>query len=184
MAQEALDLALNAAPAGRRLSGTVLIKPNVGRVSVPGTGVCTNPEVVRGVIRAVRAHGADRIVVGDGPIWGVDIQEALTSTGIRAVCEAENAECVDPDGCGFVDVPIAGGVVVDHLRFSALIRQVDSIISVPVMKTHMYTTVSLSIKNMKGCLYRMEKTKLHRLNRQVPDAGKGRVLDYGIADMA
>jgi hypothetical protein len=30
----------------------------------------------------------------------------------------------------------------------------------------------------------MEKTKLHRLNRKIPDAGKGRVLDYGIADMA
>jgi uncharacterized protein (DUF362 family) len=139
---------------------------------------------VRGVIRAVREWGAGRILVGDGPIWGVDIQEALTASGIRRVCEEENAACVDMDSFGWIDLPIAGGVVVDRLRFSALIRQVDRIISVPVMKTHMYTTVSLSIKNMKGCLYRMEKTKLHRINRPVPDPGKGRVLDYGIADMA
>lgn len=181
MAQRALDgiLAEPSTFAGK----TVLIKPNIGRVSSPGTGVCTHPEVVRGVIHAVRAHGAADILVGDGPIWGVDIQEALTASGIRAVCDQEGVTCVDLDGHGYEDVPIPDGVVVQTLRVSALVRKVDCIISVPVMKTHMYTGVSLGIKNMKGCLYKMEKTKLHRINRPVPDSGKGRVLDYGIADM-
>lgn len=163
---------------------TVLVKPNIGRVSVPGTGVCTDPEVVRGVVRFFVQHGAGRVLVGDGPIWGVDIWKALEQTGIRAVCAEEGVECVDMDAYGSITIPIPHGVVVDSLKFSALIRQVDCIVSVPVMKTHMYTGATLGIKNMKGCLYKMEKTKLHRINKPVPDAGKGRVLDYGIADMA
>ncbi len=185
MAEDALSAVLAADNDGARLRGaTVLIKPNVGRVSVPGTGVCTDPEVVRGAIRAVGRFAPARVLVGDGPIWGVDIREALERTGIEAVCRQEGVDCVDLDGFGSLVLPVPDGVVVNRLKFSALIRQVDCVISVPVLKTHMYTGVSLSIKNMKGCLYKMEKTKLHRLNRTVPDPGKGRVLDWGIADMA
>ena len=33
---------------------TVMIKPNVGHAEPPETSVCTNPEVVRAVIREVR----------------------------------------------------------------------------------------------------------------------------------
>ena len=185
MAEEALSAAFAEQQARESLRGkTILLKPNVGRVSRPGTGVCTNPEIVRGAVRAAKALDPARILVGDGPIWGVDIHEALEQTGIAGVCREEGVECVDLDGFGFEDVAIPSGIVVKSLRFSALVRQADCIVSIPVMKTHMYTGVSLSIKNMKGCLYKMEKTKLHRINRDIPDPGKGRVLDYGIADMA
>ena len=163
---------------------TVLVKPNVGRVAAAGSGVCTAPDVVRGVVRFFKAHGAGRILVGDGPIWGVDIREAMERTGIAAMCREEGVECVDLDGYGSVTLSIPEASVVEKLKFSALIREVDGLVSVPVMKTHMYTGATLGIKNLKGCLYKMEKTKLHRLNRPVPDPDKGRVLDYGIADMA
>ncbi len=166
------------------LPQTVLVKPNVGRAAAMGSGVCTHPEVVRGVVRFFASLGVARILVSDGPIWGVNTHEAMERTGIQAVCDQEGVECVDMDGFGSVTVPILCGKVVDKLVFSALLQQVDCIVSVPVMKTHMYTGVTLGIKNMKGCLYKMEKTKLHRLNKAVPNPTKGRVLDYGIADMA
>jgi len=50
------------------------------------------------------------------------------------------------------------------------------------MKTHMHTGVTLSVKNMKGCLWRRSKTDLHMLN---PIEGHSdRPLDIAIADMS
>ena len=52
------------------------------------------------------------------------------------------------------------------------------------MKTHMHTRVTLSIKNMKGLLWRREKARLHQLrsNRRITKGDKE--LDVAISDMA
>lgn len=162
----------------------VLLKPNVGRNSPAGTGVCTHPEVIRGLIRFFQEKQAKTIYVGDGPLFGVDEWEALASSGIKQVCEETGAICVNLDEFSELDIVIPQGVIVDKLKFTSLIKEVDLIVSVPVMKTHMYTGVTLSVKNMKGCLYKKEKTKLHRIFKEPPDKSKGLTLDYGIADMA
>ncbi|HKM39095.1 MAG TPA: DUF362 domain-containing protein [bacterium] len=162
----------------------VLLKPNAGRVSKARTGVCTNAEVVRGVIRFFKQQGAGKIIVGDGAIWGENTDEALASAGIKAMCDQEGVDCVNLDKFPPVDKDINDGVMVSRLKFSSLVFAVDLVVSIPVIKTHMYTGASLSIKNMKGCLYGIEKTRLHRLNKPSPDLSKGRCLDWGIADLA
>jgi uncharacterized protein (DUF362 family) len=65
---------------------TVLIKPNlVGSTASP----CTpNPEVVRGVIQAVKAAGATKILIGDSPASGTAVS-VMASVGIHAVNQAE-----------------------------------------------------------------------------------------------
>lgn len=73
--------------------------------------------------------------------------------------------------------------MVQKLKMSRLPFQVDRVVSVPVMKTHMYAGVTLSVKNMKGCLYQKDKTRLHRINQAPPDIRKGKCLDYGIVDL-
>ncbi|MDP3013047.1 MAG: DUF362 domain-containing protein, partial [Candidatus Subteraquimicrobiales bacterium] len=55
---------------------------------------------------------------------------------------------------------------------------------VPVMKTHMHTRVSLSIKNMKGLLWRREKARLHHLRSNKKITGVHKALDYAISEMA
>ncbi len=161
----------------------VLLKPNVGRAAKPKTAVCTNPEVVRGLIRFFKEQEAI-ITVGDGSIWGVNLHDAMLETGIKEVCDEENVECVNLDEYGYIDLEIPNPFVIEKMRFSKLMPEIDCIVSIPVAKTHMYTGATLGIKNLKGCLYKMEKTKLHRLDKEVPDKNIGRVLDYGIADMA
>jgi len=58
----------------------------------------------------------------------------------------------------------------------------DFVVSIPVMKMHMHTGVTLAVKNMKGCLWRRSKVELHMLPPVGPDADKP--LDIAIADMA
>ena len=87
------------------------------------------------------------------------------------------------DDSGMEEREIPGGVMVRRLKLSNLPFQVDRLVSVPVIKTHMYAGVTLSVKNMKGCLYQKDKTRLHRLSQDPPDIRKGKCLDYGIVDL-
>ncbi|GEM_PF-6174 len=162
----------------------VLLKVNTGFKGPARSGLCTSPDVVSGLIRYFKEQGAGRVLVGDSSIVGVDGMEALDAAGILEVCRREDVECVDLNAYGPLERRVPDGVMVDSILFSALLAECDIVVSVPVMKTHMYTGASLSIKNMKGAMWRREKTKLHRLHRPVPEGAVGRALDYGILDLA
>jgi uncharacterized protein (DUF362 family) len=52
------------------------------------------------------------------------------------------------------------------------------------MKTHMHTRVTLSIKNMKGLLWRREKARFHQLQYDETITQGDKELDIAISDMA
>jgi len=162
----------------------VLLKVNTGFKGPASSGLCTSPQVVRGLIRFFKERGAEKISVGDSSIVGVDSMEALSEAGILEVCRQEGVDCVDLNTFGPVEKKIKNGWMVDSILFSQAIYQNDIVVSVPVMKTHMYTGATLSIKNMKGGMYKREKTKLHRLQKPVPENAAGRGLDYGLLDLS
>lgn len=162
---------------------SVLLKVNTGFRGPAASGLCTHPEVVRGLVRFLKDQDTKKIYVGDSSIVGVDSVEALKSAGIWQVCQEEGVECLNLDDSGMEERTIPGGVMVSSLKMSCLPFQVDRLVSVPVMKTHMYAGVTLSIKNLKGCLYQKDKTRLHRIKQAPPDIRKGKCLDYGIMDL-
>ncbi len=162
---------------------SVLLKVNTGFKGPASSGLCTHPEVVRGLIRYFKDRNTKKIYVGDSSIVGVDSVEALKAAGIWAVCEQEGVECLNLDDSGMQERHIEDPYMVNSLKLSKLPFEVDRVISVPVIKTHMYAGVTLSIKNMKGCLYQKDKTRLHRINAAPPDIHKGKCLDYGIVDL-
>jgi hypothetical protein len=83
-----------------------------------------------------------------------------------------------------MEVTIPRGITLKKIKVSGALREFGFIISVPVMKTHMHTRVTLSIKNMKGLLWRREKARLHQL-RCDPRLMLGyKELDMAISDMA
>ncbi len=180
LAYNALESVFTDEAKGKR----ILIKPSIGRLGPEKSATCTHPEVVRGIIRFFQDNASAKIFVGDGAIAGISEWEALASSGILSVSREEGAEPVDLDQYSPLTREVPAGVIVDSLNFTSFIDHVDLIVSVPVMKTHMYTTVTLSIKNMKGCLYKKEKTRLHRSIIEPPDKNRGLTLDYGIADMS
>jgi hypothetical protein len=68
------------------------------------------------------------------------------------------------------------------LKVCPEIAEYDIIVSIPVMKTHMHTGVTLAVKNMKGCLWRRAKVDFHMLPRSPESEDKP--LDTAIADMS
>jgi uncharacterized protein (DUF362 family) len=159
----------------------VLLKPNVGRNVEPKTGITTHPQVVAGAIDAFKEAGAD-VSVGESPITGVKAFDAFERSGITRVAEERNCHLIDMDAGQYVPIEIADGVAIKSLKVCREIVEYDIIVSIPVMKTHMHTGVTLSVKNMKGCLWRRSKVDLHMLP-QLP-GHQEKPLDIAIADMA
>jgi uncharacterized protein (DUF362 family) len=159
----------------------ILLKPNVGRVAPPGSGVVTHPEVVAAAIDAFREAGAD-VAVGESPIIGVDVKEAFAVAGVAAVANQRGCPLIDMDQRPCVKVPVPEGRVVHSLSVCPEAIEFDFIVSIPVMKMHMHTGATLAVKNMKGCLWRRTKVELHMLPALPGSADKP--LDVAIADMS
>jgi len=159
----------------------VLLKPNAGRVASPGQGITTDPDVVAAAIDAFREAGAD-VAVGESPIMGVAVADAFDSTGIAAVAAERGCPLLDMDSRPPVDAPIPEGRVLHALKVCADVVEADYVVSLPVMKMHMHTGATLSVKNMKGCLWRRSKVGLHML--PAIEGSDEKSIDVAIADMA
>jgi len=165
---------------GRR----VLIKPNGARLASPGEGITTHPSVVAAAIDHLREKGAEEIVIGESCIFGVDAREAFRVTGLKEISEERGVKLIDLDQSDPMEIVIPEGRLLKKIKVSALLKNFNFIISIPVMKTHMHTRVTLSIKNMKGLLWRREKVRLHQLRNDKKVSGDPYELDIAISEMA
>ncbi|MDY6987567.1 MAG: DUF362 domain-containing protein [Thermodesulfobacteriota bacterium] len=169
---------VNLSPArGKR----VLLKPNAGRVAPPGEGIVTDPQVVAAAIDCFREAGA-QVAIGESPIVGVKALEAFDTSGIAAIAEERHCPLIDMNARPFVKVPVPDGLAIDSLKVCPEVFEYDLVVSVPVMKMHMHTGVTLAVKNMKGCLWRRSKVELHMLP---PVEGREeKPIDIAIADLS
>jgi uncharacterized protein (DUF362 family) len=159
----------------------VLLKPNAGRIAPRGSGIVADANVVVAAIDAFREAGAT-VAVGESPIIGVKTLEAFERMGIGTVARTRGCPIIDMDVRPFVEVAVPDGVTIHSLRVCPEVLEYDIIVSIPVMKMHMHTGVSLSVKNMKGCLWRRSKVVLHM---QPPVEGSDeKSINIAIADMA
>ncbi len=174
-------LALGAVDLAPVRGNRVLLKPNAGRVASPGAGITTHPEVVAAAIDVFREAGAE-VAVGESPIMGVKVHEAFDASGITSVAEARGCPLIDMDRRPFVKVPVPEGRVIRELKVCPEVLEFDFVVSIPVMKMHMHTGVTLAVKNMKGCLWRRSKVELHML--PPVEGSDDKPIDVAIADMS
>lgn len=160
----------------------VLLKPNLGRIAEADSGIVTNPQVVAATIDVLRDAGAAHIAIGESPITGVNTIQAFEKSGMAAIAQERDCPCIDMDRRNPIEVAVRNGTAVSSLRVCADLFDFDIIVSIPVMKTHMHTVVTLAVKNMKGCLWRRSKVELHMLPR-IPFM-EDKPLNVAIADMA
>jgi uncharacterized protein (DUF362 family) len=174
--REALSHINLAAVKGKR----VLLKPNAGRIATAGSGITTDPQVVAAAIDVFLEAEAS-VHVGESPITGVNTMEAFEATGIALVARERNCQLIDMDARKPVHVIIENGIAIQSLVVCPEVFEYDVVVSIPVMKTHMHTVVSLAVKNMKGCLWRRTKVDLHMLPQIENMSDKP--LNVAIADM-
>jgi len=181
---QAAKVALQKFPLPDLKGRKVLIKPNAARLASPGEGVTTHPSVVKATIDRLKEKAVADIVIGESCIFGVKAQEAFRITGIKEISEKERVELIDLDQVDPMEIVIPEGKVIKKIKIPIILKEFDFIISIPVMKTHMHTQVTLSIKNMKGLLWRREKVRFHQLRCNEKITKGYKELDIAISEMA
>ncbi len=143
----------------------IVLKPNL--VDYVGAFPSfTNPRVVQAMIHLAREMGARQVVVADGPTFRRDPQAILDATGYSEMLALENVEFVDLNYDDLVTIPLKGGYTkLKSLFVSKTIRDADLFISMPKLKTHHWTQISGSVKNLFGIVpgikYGWPKNTLH-----------------------
>ncbi len=162
----------------------VLLKPNVSRLLSYTQGATTHPQVLAAAIDYFNDCGAAEIAVGESPITGVRMPEAYAVCGIEKIVSERKISLLDFDSEPYQILNIPNGQVIDQIKVTWFWWEFDFIVSIPVMKTHLHTGATLSIKNMKGMLWRRQKAAFHMLNLPNRHKTDEKELDLAICDMA
>ncbi len=142
----------------------VLIKPNLYEPNAPDSGEITNPRVVEAVARYCLDAGAGRVIIGEGPSYYQSesrLRPCFTQTGISEVADRLGIEWVLFDEHKYRTFRGVSKATPDEFRVTEFAFSCDRLLNVPVLKTHYQTTVTLAMKNLKGCLKREDKPRFH-----------------------
>jgi len=130
----------------------VFIKPNFTFPHYK-EGVTTSPELLKCLLEIIKDR-ARRVIVGesDGANHSFKAEEAFRGHQIYEICREIGVELVNLSKLRskFVESEIQSKKVKVQLP-KMLLEEVDCSISVPVLKVHVITGVSLGLKNLWGC---------------------------------
>jgi uncharacterized protein (DUF362 family) len=148
------------------LSGkTVLLKPNLVDY-IPGNHINTHPLLVCAAVECFRRLGAKNVLVGEGPGNQRDTELVLLESGFTDNFRQLKVPFVDLNRDELVVTPLLATYTgMKHLWLPRAVLKADFVVSMPKVKTHHWSGVTLSMKNMFGVVpgakYGWPKNILH-----------------------
>jgi uncharacterized protein (DUF362 family) len=156
---------------------TVFLKPNF-TFPVYREGITTSPSLLRSLLKMLR-NRTSKVIVGesDGGNHSFTAEQSFKGHGMYETCREMGVELVNLSRLPsrYISSKIQSKKVIVQLPI-LLLQKVDCLISVPVMKVHVMTRVSLSIKNLWGC-YPDTMRCLHHKNLDHRLVQIARILD-------
>jgi len=144
----------------------VLIKPNYINASHPSTGITTDSRVIEGVVKFLKNRGVKDVLIGEGSGF-TDTFKAFRVAGVDKVAKRWNVGLIDLNKDEFVEVSPPSPLALKRVKIAKTALE-STIISVPKLKLHRMTGVTLSIKNMMGAV--APKGSMHNhLNEKIAD---------------
>lgn len=149
---------------------TVFIKPNLCDSASPKSGIVTNVHVIEALIKVLRRKGVKKIVVGDGVSAALNIQEIFRKSRFNELVEKCGVELVNLEKVERVRVSWHyGSILLPKIIFESFY------VNVPVIKTHIQTLITISLKNQKGILLSTDKKLFHKWGLHEPIAHLAKV---------
>jgi uncharacterized protein (DUF362 family) len=143
----------------------VLVKPNLGPWSVGNIPAYVNQwattkkETITALVKLLKDAGVAEVTVADGGFIGYDVTAQFKESGIKKAVEQAGGTVCDLDRGEFETRKLTDDTTAE---ISKTVLDADCIINMPIMKTHMWTKVSLGIKNLKGVISPNSKRDFHR----------------------
>jgi len=148
--KSALKEALKAADWDKHVKGKVFIKPNLcSKYYIPGA--VTNPQVLFHLVSLLRDR-TEEVVVGESDGYNYCCNDAFAMTGVKKIVEEAGGKTVNLSEDKTVKVKNSKTFCLTNYPLPKTIVEADSVVDVPVMKTHEFTDYSGAIKNLFGCI--------------------------------
>ncbi len=141
----------------------VLLKPNICTAQAgffPPFGTVTTTAVIEGVVMALKDFGVSDISIGEGTVLdelGTNTRQGFRWIHLHRLAKRYGVKLVD-----FNTGPhkrVSSGGITMNIAEKAL--DTDFFINLPVLKTHIAARISLSSKNLKGCLSMKSRKFFH-----------------------
>lgn len=163
---------------------SVLLKPNFGAAVGPEKSAATDARLVKALLDECLKQTAD-VTIGDNP--GNLDAGAMHSVRMSGILDlAPDHYCNISREGEFLDI---GSAILPRVFVSRKIREVDVLINVPKMKTHVLSGISCCIKNLFGYVvgamksrYHLETGSLKRLTQLWLDLYRWRTPDLHVVD--
>jgi len=156
---KALQNALNAAEWTKHIKGTVLIKPNICSKEYI-VGAVTNPQLLFHLVSFLRDK-VEEVIVGESNGYNYNCDEAFTQTGIEEIVKKAGGKTINLSKDRAVEVQNSNALWLKKIYLPKTLVEADSVVSVPVMKTHEFTLYGGAIKNLFGCIPNNRRIFLH-----------------------
>ena len=155
-------------PSGSR----ILLKPNMVSPKPNSTGITTNPLILDVLIEHLMRTSPQEIIIGESSAVGNNTLEAYKVTGIQDIAQKWKVTLLDFKKDCQISIDVPHGKELKKVLVAETVMKVDYLINLPILKVHSEATVTIGMKNLKGCMPDKEKRRFHRLN-----------LDQCIADL-
>ena len=161
----------------------VLIKPNLCCPKSSNSGATTNLRVVLKLVDLVQLAGGIP-VVGESPIVGYNTEEVFYRTKYELLLKEKGIDIIDFNADTPIDTSIKGALALKDCKIAKTVLNCDKFISVPILKTHDACSVTLGLKNLKGCMPLGEKYKSHSVgvHKAIVDLNKLIKPDFAVID--
>ena len=130
---------------------SVLLKPNLVDF-LPGVPINTHPLLVTAAAECFRRLGAASVVVGEGPGHQRDTELVLSESGFRTLLDERRIPFVDLNRDQLVKTKLRANYTgLGHIWLPRTVLNADFVVSMPKVKTHHWSGVTLSMKNYVWC---------------------------------
>ena len=139
----------------------VVIKANIcgGNPYIPGS--FSSIEVVDELVKMIRDMKAEPVVIDSDMIW-TKFDPVAEAEGWKDWAMKESVTLINLAETKMVRFNFGSGSAIGIVPVSREMVEADAIISVPTMKTHLLTNVTIGMKNMYGTFPEENKAKFHR----------------------
>jgi len=163
-----------------------ILKPNFVAGRSAETGSTTSFTLLKAVAEEVQDCGAEPVLC-EMPGTEFDREATYTILGVEQFCEANGIRIlrIDPEGdeLDWVELRPAGAKKLRRFSIPRILNEA-CLINLPVLKTHVVSTMTLSMKNPMGILPRPDRRLMHTLgiDQCIVDMNRGIRPDLTIVD--
>lgn len=140
----------------------VLIKPNLtAEENLWEQGIHTSPIFIQALVEEVKKAQPKEIIIAEGTAIGLNTKKAFSANGYEEIARKTGAQLLDLYDGEYVAIKTPPGSMLTSIQISKEVLTADFFINAPTLKTHVATTITVAMKNLKGTTTYAEKKRFH-----------------------